>query len=93
MQRTAILNNVPRPPFLFSCCFHTTTKPNYEERLPQGKHTMPKQRCSYPECEYETEDVKDELATVLLTVHLNGTHMQTTSQPATQATAKVEKVQ
>ena len=41
------------------------------------------------ECEYETED---ELAAILLTVHSNGTHMQTTSQPATQATAKVDKV-
>ena len=55
-------------------------------------HTLPKHRCPYPECEYETEDVKDELADVLLTVHSNGTHVQTTSQPATQATAKVEKV-
>ena len=54
---------------------------------------MPKHRCPYPECEYETEDVNDELAAVLLTVHSNGTHVQTTSQPATQATtAKVEKV-
>ena len=54
---------------------------------------MPKHRCPYPECEYETEDVKDELVAVLLTVHSNGTHVQTTSQPAAQATAKVEKVQ
>ena len=53
---------------------------------------MPKHRCPYPECEYETEDVKDELVAVLLTVHSNGTHVQTTSQPATQATAKVQKV-
>ena len=53
---------------------------------------MQKQRCPYPECEYETEDVKEEIAAVLLMVHSNGTQVQTTSQPATQATAKVEKV-
>ena len=45
------------------------------------------------ECEYRSGDVKDELAAVLLTVHSNGTHMQTASQPNTQATtAKVKKV-
>ena len=31
------------------------------------------------------------LATVLLTAHSNGTHKQTTGQPATQATAKVPR--
>ena len=92
-QRTAISNDVPRQPPLFSCCFRATTKPNYEERLPWEKHTMPKHRCLYPEWEYETEDVKDKLVAVLLTVHSNGTHVQMTSQPATQATtAKIEKV-
>ena len=68
------------------------TKPNYKERLPRGKHTMPKYRCPYLECAYETKDVKDKLAAVLLMVHSTGTHMQTTSQPATQPTARVEKV-
>ena len=53
---------------------------------------MPKHRCPYPQWEYKTEDVKGKLAAVLLSVHSNGTHMQTTSQPATQPTAKVEKV-
>ena len=53
---------------------------------------MPKYRCPYLECKYETEDVKDELAAVLLTVHSTGTHMKTTSQPATQPTARVKKV-
>ena len=38
------------------------------------------------------EDIKDKLAAVLLTVHSKGTHVQTTSQSATQATAKAEKV-
>ena len=52
---------------------------------------MSKHRCPYPECEYETEDVKDELAAVLLTVHSNGTHVQTSSQPSIQATTKVDK--
>ena len=86
-QWTVILNDVPWPQSLFSCSC-VTTKPNYEERLLQGKHTMPKHRCPFPECEYETEHVKDD--TVFHMVHSNGTHMQTTSQPATQATAKVE---
>ena len=36
--------------------------------------------------------VRDKLATVLLTVHSNGTHKQTIGQATTQATAKVEKV-
>ena len=59
-QRTAISNDVPRQPSWNSCCFPITTKPNYEERLPWGKHAMPKHRCLYPECEYKTEDVKDD---------------------------------
>lgn len=59
---------------------------------------MPKFRCPYPECTYETEDVTDGLATVLLSVHSAGTH---TAQPHTTATiqpqvpktaARVEKV-
>lgn len=33
-------------------------------------------RYPYPQCKYETEVVKDELAAVLHTVHLNGTHVQ-----------------
>ena len=37
-------------------------------------------------------NVKDELAAAVLTVHSNGIHMQTTRQPATKATAKVEKM-
>jgi len=71
-QRTAISNDVPRPPPLFSCC--TTTRPDYEERLLQEKHTMPNHRCPYPECEYKTGDVKDELVAALVTVHSNGTN-------------------
>ena len=76
----------------FPVVFMPRQNPNYEERLPRGKHTMPKHRCPYPECDYEIEDVKDKLASVLLTVHSNGTHVQTTSHPATQATTKVETV-
>ena len=49
-------------PSLFSCCFRATTKPNYEERLPHGKHTMQKHRCPNANCRYKTGDVKDELA-------------------------------
>ena len=52
---------------------------------------MPKYQCPFPECTYETEDVKDELAAMLLLVHSTGTH---TASPASAAPAatKVEKV-
>ena len=52
---------------------------------------MPKYQCLFPECTYETEDVKDELAAVLLSVHSTGTH---TASPASAApaAARVEKV-
>ena len=50
---------------------------------------MPKHRCPYPECIYETDDVEDALAAVLLTVHSNGSH---TNTPATTTASKAEKV-
>ena len=57
---------------------------------------MPKYQCPFPECTYETEDVEDALAAVLISVHSNGTHMPapTNSNAATQHTnaAKIEKV-
>ena len=39
-QRTAISNDMPQPPSLFSCSFCATTKPNYKERLPRGRHSL-----------------------------------------------------
>ena len=57
---------------------------------------MPKFRCPYPECTYETDDVTDALAAVLLSVHSAGTHTTqatATIQPQISATtARVEKV-
>ena len=48
---------------------------------------MPKHKCPFPQCTYETDNVEDSLAAVLISVHSNGTHTTTT-----QATAKAEKV-
>ena len=52
--------------------------------------TMPKHKCPFPECTYETDDVEDGLAAVLLTVHSNGTHLPITT--STQPTAKIERI-
>lgn len=50
-------------------------------RQPTNRNnTMPKYQCPFPSCTYETEDVKDELAAVLLSVHSTGTHI---APPAT----------
>ena len=60
---------------------------------------MPKIQCPYPECTYETEDVSNALAAVLLSVHSAGAHdthaTQVTATPQQQTpttTARVEKV-
>ena len=52
---------------------------------------MPKYQCPFPECTYETDDVKDELAAVLLSVHSTGTHTDSPASAAP-AAARVEKV-
>ena len=52
---------------------------------------MPKYQCPFPECTYETEDVKDEVAAVLLSVHSTGTHAASPTSAAP-AAAKVEKI-
>ena len=50
---------------------------------------MPKHRCPFPDCTYETEDITGQLAAVMLTVHNNGVHTnKLTPAPA----HKVEKV-
>ncbi|KAK2564365.1 hypothetical protein P5673_011790 [Acropora cervicornis] len=53
---------------------------------------MPKYKCPFPECTYETADVEDALAAVLISVHSNGTHVAapTTSQHTN--AAKIERV-
>ena len=72
--------------------YHQHTTQNGNKNLPN----MPKYQCPFPECTYETEDVEDALAAVLISVHSNGTHMPapTNSNAATQHTnaAKIEKV-
>ena len=54
---------------------------------------MPKYRCPFPECSYDTDDVEDALAAVLLSVHSKGVHTSTENS-GTQHTiaAKIEKV-
>ena len=54
---------------------------------------MPKYKCPFPACEYETGDVADALAAVLISVHSTGTHTTTPTAPtASNPTAKIEKV-
>lgn len=50
-----------------------------------------KHRCPFPECTYETDEVTDKLAAVLLSVHSSGTY---TAQGAPNVTlnTKLEKV-
>ncbi len=54
---------------------------------------MPKYKCPFPACDYETEDVTDELAAVLISVHSKGAHSPAPTTTATSNwTAKIEKV-
>ena len=50
---------------------------------------MPKHKCPFPDCTFETEDISNELAVLMLTIHNNGTHNIETN-PARMC--KVEKV-
>ena len=52
---------------------------------------MPKHRCPFPECENETDDVTDDLAAVLISVHSKGAHSPGQAHTGS-AHAKVEKV-
>jgi hypothetical protein len=67
-------------PFCF--CHNKTTRDDTYENT----NNVPKYKCPFPECTYETEDVEDSLAAVLITIHSSGTHMKT------QPTAKADKV-
>ena len=53
---------------------------------------MPKHNCPFPACEYETADVTDDLAAVLLTVHSKGFHSAPPAQASHNSAARVEKV-
>ena len=53
---------------------------------------MPKYKCPFPECTYETEDVEDALAAVLISVHSSGTHTSATTNSQHTNAAKIEKV-
>ena len=48
---------------------------------------MPKQRCPYPNCDFSTGDVTDDLASTLLKLHADGYHTKPVQQ-----TVKVESV-
>ena len=53
---------------------------------------MPKYKCPFPDCTFETDDAQYSLAAVLISVHSMRTH--TVAAPSTNgnAAAKVEKV-
>ena len=53
---------------------------------------MPKHKCPFPECVYETEDVGDELAVVLISVHAKGAHTSPPADGTSSQTARIEKV-
>ena len=42
---------------------------------------MPQHKCPYPNCNYITDDVTDELATVLFKLHADGTHRAPQQRP------------
>ena len=53
---------------------------------------MPIQHCPYPGCEYATEDVKDELAAILLKIHFDGSHSTPQGKPAKPPSVKQPEI-
>ncbi|CAB4033724.1 Transposon Ty3-I Gag-Pol poly [Paramuricea clavata] len=53
---------------------------------------MPKHKCPFPKCTYETEDISDELAVVMITIHNTGAHTNTPAPTQLTQTCKVERV-
>ncbi|KAK3704765.1 hypothetical protein QZH41_000934 [Actinostola sp. cb2023] len=53
---------------------------------------MPKYQCPFPDCTYETEDVADSLAAVLISVHSSGTHTANATSTSGNGAAKIERV-
>ena len=93
--RNAAMDN---PPFLFSW---NKDIPCRNETLPQwnrptyGFPMAKKYKCPFPDCTYETEEVTDVLAAVLLSVHSTGTHTATgvaVAVPSAAANTKLKKV-
>ena len=53
---------------------------------------MPKHKCPFPDYIFETDDVQDSLAAVLIPVHSVGTHTVAAPSMSGNAAAKVEQV-
>jgi hypothetical protein len=53
---------------------------------------MPKYKCPFPDCTYETADVEDTLAATLISVHATGTHTAIAPASANINAAKIERV-
>ncbi|CAB4041678.1 Hypothetical predicted protein, partial [Paramuricea clavata] len=53
---------------------------------------MPKHKCPFPECTYKTEDISDELAVVMITIHNTGAHTNTPAPTQLTQACKVERV-
>ena len=53
---------------------------------------MPGYKCPLLDCTFETDDVQDSLAAVLISVHSTGTHTAAAPSTSGNAAAKVEKV-
>ena len=43
---------------------------------------MPRHHCPFPNCDFVTEDVNDELATIMFKLHADGIHSATQNKPA-----------
>ena len=52
---------------------------------------MPRYKCPFPDCTFETDDVQDSLAAVLISVYSMGTHTVAAPSTSGNAAAKVEK--
>ena len=53
---------------------------------------MPRYKCPFLDCTFETDDVQDSLAAVLISVHSAGTHTVAAPSTGGNVAAKVEKV-
>ena len=73
--------------------YNSCTSNQGSKQLPSST-TMPKHKCPFPNCTYETADVEDALAAVLISVHSTGTHTATAPPPASAGVnaAKIDRV-
>lgn len=51
-----------------------------------------KYKCPFPECIYETDEVTDTLAAIMLLVHSEGTHATAATAPSVLSNTKLEKI-